>query len=141
MTKRMTTTTAMAPQVPTLKQNPVNVKLGHKKHFGFYTPVSNTTYTLVQENKMTHNVLKILTRDDFAVHMGMFYSTLSDYLVDVMPDIAVDEYGYSTTLEMLLKDLEMGELITREYNGRSSCKNKITALGIEFLKRNVKVAA
>lgn len=134
MTKRMT-----APRVQTLE--PINVKLGHKKHFGFYTPATKTSYTLIQENKMTHNVLKILTEDRFRIHMGMIYATISDNLVEMMPDIAVDDYGHSTTLEMLLKDLEMGELITREYTGFGSCKNKITPLGMEFLKRNIKRVA
>jgi len=113
----------------------VQVKLGSSSSRGFYSPDIEKEYTEIQEGKMPHTVLGILQRNIVTIELGITELGLSDSLLKVRPDLAVDEYGYSSTLPSLLKDFTKSKLVTLERG-----KYKITKLGVEFYKNNVQEA-
>jgi hypothetical protein len=116
-----------------MNQTPIMVKLGGNSERGFY-PETNKPYTEIVKGKMPHNVLSILSNDIISLELGLSELTISDRLLIVQPDLAVDDYGYSTTLPMLLKDFIKGELVEKCKNG----KFKITKIGLLFVKHNTK---
>lgn len=112
-------------------QTPMMIKLG-TKNSGFYHEGINKEYTELQMDKMPYQVLSILQGDIVTQEIGISTLTLSDRLLKIRPDLAIDDYGYSTTLPILLKDFEKAELVEL-YRG----KVKITPLGIRFSKSNI----
>ena len=114
-------------------RNPLQIKLGSSRSRGFYSIDVEKEYTEIQKGKMPYLVLSLLSESPLRIGLGFNILTLSDRLIDIRPDLATDEYGYSSTLPSLLKDFAKGKLVT--YN-RSSVK--ITELGLQFLKHNVK---
>ena len=73
----------------------------------------------------------ILSESQMTILMGMYFTQLSDKLIDLQPELAVNDYGQSTTLPSLIKDLVDGDLLM------DTQKVQITDLGREFLKHNV----
>jgi len=110
----------------------VQVKLGSSKSRGFYSMDIDKPYTEIQANKMPYNVLSILQSDIISREIGVTELTLSDKLLRIQPDLAVDQYGYSSTLPILLKDFIAADLVFKDRN-----KYRITSLGIEFFKSNI----
>jgi len=116
-------------------KTPIKVKLG-STGYGFYNSDTDKEFTTIQKDKMTYNVLTILSADRGIRLQGTIEKKLSDSLLELQPDLAVNDYGESTTLQSLLKDLRKGDLVEENDNYQSS-KVQITDLGISFLKHNV----
>lgn len=113
-------------------KTPIDVKLGSTK-YGFYHIDVTKNYTEIQKNKMPWHVLSILNGDIYAREMGLHEITLNNYLLEAMPELAIDKWGNSTTLPSLLRDFHKGKLIEYGYGK----KIKITELGKKFLQNNV----
>lgn len=108
------------------------VKLGTAKTHGFYSINVEKEYTEIHEGKMPHTVLCILSESPVIIGLGLNPLTISDKLLKIRSDLAVDDYGYSTTLPTLLKDFMAGDLVEKVQG-----KFRITPLGLKFLKENV----
>ena len=125
--------------------NKVQVKLGSGKRYSFYNIDSDKEYTEIQANKMPWNVLTILDEaNDALKHFGMHEMTLTERLLDVQPELAVNEHGESSSLSILLRDFIKGNLVELTNPGASRSeykKVKLTKLGKEFLTHNVLEAA
>jgi len=114
-------------------RNPIQVKLGSSTFKGFYSMDVEKVYTEIQKDRMPYNVLSILSESTLRVELGMSELSISDNLLSIQPELAVDQYGYSSTLPILLKDFIKGKLVQK-----SGSKFKITPLGIDFLKNNTR---
>lgn len=119
--------------------NPIQIKLGSTKTNSFYKLDTERDFTMIQEGKMTYNTLSILSSTEMIKAFGLLLPDLSDRLLEEQPGLAVnEETGVSTSLKLLIKDLEKGKLISVDYRGSGlSPKIKITQLGCCFLKHNV----
>ncbi len=126
-------TIALSKQKEAQMRNPIQVKLGSSTFKGFYSMDVEKVYTEIQKDRMPYNVLSILSESTLRVELGMSELSISDNLLSIQPELAVDQYGYSSTLPILLKDFIKGKLVQK-----SGSKFKITPLGIDFLKNNTR---
>lgn len=116
-------------------RTPIQVKLGTGNvKRGFYSNDVAKAYTEIQEDKIAHNTLKSLARDNITIGIGLLESQLHNLVTTAQPELSTDTYGYSTTLPSLIKDLEEGNLVEVS---RNPTKFKITAVGVDFLNNNV----
>ncbi len=111
--------------------NPINVKLGKGNKHGFYHDDVSKTYTEINEGKMPHTVLDILKNGG---QMGVHEIALNSNLTTVRPDLATDDYGYSKTLPILMRDFEKAGLIETSKTNYTT----LTSLGQAFFAHNVR---
>lgn len=117
----------------------VQIKLGSGKSYSFYNIDTNKEYTEIKHGKMPWNILNILNETVGSLkYLGLHELTLTERLLDVQPELTVNEFGESSSLPMLLRDFKKANLVEFIGNtGRNEYKKiKITKLGIKFLKNN-----
>lgn len=120
--------------------NQVQVKLGSSKSCSFYSTVTKKPYTEIQKDKMPWNILNILANlNPVLTELGYNKISLSNSLLAVQPDLAVNEFGESSSLDVLLRDFVKGELVEMFWKGSRSTTPyiKLTKKGRDFFKYNV----
>ena len=122
----------------------VQVKLGTKKSGGFYNFDVEKEYTELQKGRMPHLVLQILADlekefpGNFKGFCGKRFISSRLMRSDIGEDLKFDDYGYQVSLNSLLKDFLKAGLIQGRVRTADWSTVKITSLGKEFLKYNIK---
>ena len=117
----------------------LQIKLGSGKKHSFYNADSGKEYTEIQEGKMPWNMLDLMIdRDENTSFVPFYKNSLGLALHEIQPELAIDEWGDSMAINLLIKDFEHAGLIDVKYSGnrQSTPQIIITDLGKEFFRKN-----